>query len=327
VAAGFLGIRNLCHRSIRRNLAGALVLLGAGALIVGLASYMAHYRYAIDGVLNNPQAMADATLRLQLMAVAKSSVRQTMARDFFAFAGDLNAVLIFLLGIVFGGIAAVEGYQLLDDPYPGYGAVVRLSKRARQTHEAGVRYLENQFIAVVESAAEPAEAALARAHRRLSEIKICLDTASRIIERYEKAATAVEHALFKIVMNYRDEYRRTKGTAGPPHWEEDIPRLNRELSFDIANLIAIEDRVTGEAHGLEDRVTQLKAQLAQVQAQKISRLKEYLALVDQDAVQEEAMALANLTGLRMPAPPDLNFSMGGSGEHSEESSHDAKTRD
>jgi hypothetical protein len=113
--------------------------------------------------------------------------------------------------------------------------------------------------------------------------------------------------LFKIVMKYRDEYRRIRGTGGPPHWEEDIPRLSRELSFDIANLIAIEERATAECHGLEDRVAQLKTRLAQSQTQRISHLKEYLAAVDQDAAREEATALANLAGIRMPAPPDAEL--------------------
>jgi hypothetical protein len=196
LGAGFIGIRNLGHIDLRRNLAGfACALIGA-LLIVGLATFMANYRNAIDTALNDPQAVTNATLRLQRMAVAKAGVRQIMAHDPLAFLGDLNAVMIFLLGIAFGGVAALEGYCLLDDAYPDYGAAARMNSRAHATRDRAVRQFEEEFASILKTATAQLDAALRRGQQRLAAIKTGLDAAGRTIERYEKAATVVEHALF-----------------------------------------------------------------------------------------------------------------------------------
>jgi hypothetical protein len=306
LGAGFVGIRNLGHIAQRRKVAGAAALALFSILIVGLAFFMANYRNAIDTVLNDPQASTNATLRLQRMALAKAGIRQTMRNDPLAFLGDLNAVLIFLLGIVFGGVAALEGYYLLDEPYPGYGTATRMNQHARVTHDRMVKRFQNEFAAVLKRATAPLDAALLRGQQRLSAIKACLDAAGRTIERYEKAATTVEHTLFKITMTYRDEYRIVRGNQGPPNWEDDIPKLNRELSFDLGNLIGIEEKATADYRALEDQILQLKSRLALGQASRIARMKEYLAAIDQDAAREEALALADLAGIRTPPPPDMD---------------------
>ena len=113
--------------------------------------------------------------------------------------------------------------------------------------------------------------------------------------------------VFLITMAYRKEYRTVRGNDGPANWQDDIPRLNRESPFDLASFVAIEDRATADVRALEDQVLQLKTNLAARKTASISRMKNYLAAIDQDARREEEIALADLRGIRVPPPPDIQL--------------------
>lgn len=308
LCAGFVGLRNLGHIATRRKLAGAACLAVTSVLIVGLAGFMAHYRNAIDSALNVSQdASEGAALRLQRMAAAKANLRHTIAKDPLAFLGDIDAVLIFLLGISVAGVGVAEGYLLLGDPYPGLGACARAYRRTLKDHERLVKRFEREFSSIIQDLIPPLDAALARGERRLAAIKTGLDAAAQTLARYEQAATAVEHMVFLITMAYRKEYRTVRGNDGPANWQDDIPRLNRESPFDLASFVAIEDRATADVRALEDQVLQLKTNLAARKTASISRMKNYLAAIDQDARREEEIALADLRGIRVPPPPDIQL--------------------
>jgi tetratricopeptide (TPR) repeat protein len=305
LCAGFVGLRNLGHADTRRKLAGGACLAVAFVLIVGLAGFLANYRNAIDSAMNDSQTAGDsASLRLQRMASAKANLRRTIAKDPAAFWGDLGGLLVFCLGITFGGLAALEGYYLLDDSYPGFGARARAYRRALKEHERLVKRFEGEFNSTIQTLTSPLDAALSRGERRLAAIKAGLDAAARTLERYEQAATAIEQALFLITMTYRDEYRRVRGNEGPENWQDEIPKLNREVPFDLAGFVAIEDRATADYRALEDQVHQLITNLGLRQAARVLRMKDYLAAIDQDATREEEIALADLRGVRVPPPPE-----------------------
>jgi hypothetical protein len=309
--AGFIGARNLSYapsvqtpraknRARRRKIAGFVSLVVGALLIVGLAFVMAHYRNAIDSALDDPRAATDAALRLERMALAKAAIGQTMRNDPFVFLGHLHAVLIFLLGLVFGFIAAVEGYYLIDDPYPGYGAADRICRQAIAAYEADVKRFEKEFAAITIEAAAALDEVLRRAIDRLNAIKSCFDGAAETIQEYEKAAASVQHAFHRSIMRYRETYLRVRGTSGPAHWEE-IPHLDHEPSFDAGNFDEIEERTVADLGALEDQIVQLKSFLGTNQANAVARLKTYLETVDQDAAAEEELALSELFPQRAPA--------------------------
>jgi len=306
LCAGFIGLRNLLNVRLKQKVVGTVALTLGFVLIVGLAFVLAHYRAAIDTVLDDPNAATNATLRLERMAAARAGMAQTMRTDPMSFLGHLNAVLIFLLGITFGTVAALEGYYLLDDPYPGLGAAERLYRHARDAHDREIKRFESEFASINKTVTAPLDAAVHREAQRLTSVKACLDAAGQTTEGYEKAATEVEHALFRMTLAYRDEYRIVRGNHGPVHWQEDMPRLDREVGFNLASFVAIEDKATADYRALEDQVFQIKSKLGQSQAKKISRMKKYLETIDQDALHEEDLALADLAGVRTPPPPYMN---------------------
>ena len=303
---GFVGVRNLGHGSERRKIGGLVALVVGAAFIIGLAFVMAHYRNAIDTAMDDPATVTNATLRLERIAAARANIRSTMRVDPFAFLSHLHAVLIFLLGLVFGTIAAFEGYYLLDDPYPGYGAADRLHRRARDGYQWEIRCFENGLAGIFQALIAQLDDALLRGVQRLDEIKSSLDAACGIIERFEKAASEVERAFFREVMEYRKEFRLVRDTQGPAHWNDDLPSLSRGNSFDLGNFREIEERVTADLQGLEDEIGQIKAMLARSQSDAASRMKAYLETVDKDAAREEDLALNDLVGTRMPELPKVD---------------------
>jgi hypothetical protein len=319
--AGFIGVRNLGYapdvksasakrRAHLRRAGGFVALLMGCVLVVGLAFWMAHYRNAIDSALDDAATATNATLRLQRMAAAKALIAQTMRNDPMAFFGHLHAVLIFFLGLVFGTAAAFEGYYLIDDPYPGYGPVDRIFRRALEANANGIKAFEKEFTSTIQAIYEQLDEILQRGLRRVSEVKSSLDAATEMVARYEKAAAAVEHAFFRMVMSYRDEYRQTRDTPGPAHWEEEMPRLNREASFELNSFVEIEERTIADFQGLQDQIAQLRSKLEKSQADAVARMKAFLATVDQDAAREEELALNELFGVRSAPPPDMD--LGGS---------------
>lgn len=311
---GFFGARNMGHVRGDRKLAGFGVVLAGAGLVVGLAYWMAMYRNAIESALDDPAAFTNAALRLQRMAAAKAAIRQTMQNDTFAFLGHLHAIMIFVLGLLFGTIAAFEGYHLLDDPYPGYGAADRLYRNARDVYERELALCQADFASLLEEIATHLDAVLSRAGQRLTGIKTCLDAAAGIIERYEKSAAAVEQDFIGALIDYQKEYVLVRGTQGPARWQEELPLLNRPSSFDVGTFVETEERAVADLQGFEDRVARLKTELAKSQAEAVSRLKVYLQTVDIDQPNEEEIALNNLFGLRMPSPPDAHRGYTGGGE-------------
>ena len=131
--AGILILRNLHHIHLWRRLTATVALAAFGGALLAYNLLVAHFRIALGTDAENAFA---------------SAVPSFMAAP-FNIAGSFDAVSLLLVGIFAGVMAAIDGYCLFDDRYPGYGRITRAYEDRLETYENAKRGFRRQIERVV----------------------------------------------------------------------------------------------------------------------------------------------------------------------------------
>ncbi len=122
VLIGFLGIRYLSHAQSKERWKGRIFILIGVCAVLTLHLGLAHFRMAIDGLADLPDA-GSAGINGQLFGHVSSTTWDTLRKAPLSFLRDIHSIIVFIAGCAFAAVAAFEGYFLLGDPYPGYQRV------------------------------------------------------------------------------------------------------------------------------------------------------------------------------------------------------------
>lgn len=219
---GIVVLRNLHHVSVWRRLLAAVVLLPYLGLILGYNLLIGHYRVAL-ATATDPEG----ALTLAIPSLWGSP---------FLIATNLEALILFGIGLFAATVAALDGYCLFDDRYPGYGKIDRRYRDALTRYEATkARFRRDIEKAVAKSSR--------KINRRLTKLKRKVDRASRVITKgvlclsdTQEGAGQTAFECERLLRVYREENKRVR-TAPPPTYFETYPRLATDLGVSMDKLV------------------------------------------------------------------------------------------
>lgn len=221
----------------RRN--GWLIVSFVFLIILILNLAITHYRSAMEQV-SYAQTMIEKTIgedEQKYKEIIELGVEKISLQSFLSAPFDLSGIqswLLFLLGIVCSLITAHEAFGL-DDPYPGYGDVIRHYEKAQEDYdEKREEVAEN-----LNDVCEQAKTTLNETYQKLSANKSAQEVFEMInrTQEYEKDflryADEIESIGNQLLQIYRRAYQSIAGEKIPRHfkilWE--MPRKNmRPLS-------------------------------------------------------------------------------------------------
>ena len=259
---GAVGLRHLSHMDPAKKLLGVsatLLTLGGCALVVGLSAL---FRGHVDALAGGDLESAD--LANAAWAAAVESLQEL---EIMALFGSLNSFLLVFVGVACAVFCYWKGLQF-DDPYPGFGEVLRNRESAEATYEDS------------RVAAEQDRSRWWQAHRRrLRELKVGLDDASQHLDTalagFEKtlldaAALGSQTAQLAagLVKVYRNKNEAVRATATPSYFG-DAPAadahsgIESSLSDLSSHLPALREEARHFAKSCKQEQAALAAALAQ----------------------------------------------------------------
>jgi len=206
VAAYFLGLfpaRAVHHRNwLLKGTSLLGVLIGGGALVL-LHFFAAHYREATAAVGTE-----------QAYGLALSSLwRHPWGLT------DINSWYLFGLGTLFGLSAFWKGYRS-DDPYPGYGRVVRSARAAEAAYRRAHEGLFGHLARVRDATVNQLRDALQRIPTNVQQIEQAKAARSELVERFTAYEGQLEYAANSLLTTYREANKRRRKSPPPAHFEQ-----------------------------------------------------------------------------------------------------------
>lgn len=139
---------------------------------------------------------------------------------------DIRTCLLIIIGLAFGIIAAVEGYRFFDDPIPGYGAVTRRLRKARDLYQTR----EKEFCGRIRESQELREAGVARAVElstgAFNDFRNAVAELKRLVRDFETVISSLNDSLGTIIRRYRDLIQKIRTLPYPEYLNDNSPQLD-----------------------------------------------------------------------------------------------------
>lgn len=248
---GLVPTRWLCHKNLAVKFFGFIFAVGGVACLIVFHAFAAHLREATL-VLSAQGAVSDAAA----MRHALSSLTQTP----FQFS-ELYSLYLFLFGVLLAALAMWKGYRF-DDPYPGYGAVMRRFVRARDDYSDEHGELFDGLEDVKETTINDLRVGIDRIPRFPQEAANIRVQRDAVIQTFRQYETSVATACNQLLARYRQTNRISRKSPAPSHFNEQWS-LSRSIleSSDVRMLLTEADTpqsnialMMGELHDLSGKV-------------------------------------------------------------------------
>lgn len=205
--AGFWGsqIRNLNHRHVFRKTVGVLSGILASIMATGIAFLIAHFRDALKLGVDDASRIALESLKGNPFAL-----------------NDVLSWLLFGLTLLSAVIALYDVYSL-DDPYPGYGKLDRLSKQASQDYADELDFLREQLQELKDEILQELDNAIDDSKNSLSTIKEWIETKVSTEIRLQHSEADVENCMTGLIQSFRDFNKLQRKTPYPSYFDEPVP--------------------------------------------------------------------------------------------------------
>lgn len=208
--AGLFPARWVSHRSPGRKGFGWLLLAVWFGLAVLFNLWVAHYRAALEGLAERPDAVAS----------------QTFMADMLAISGG-HGLMLLAIGLFFSLIALLDGWSM-DDRYPGYGAVDRRLRDAKQAYMDSRAELLDETGTIYDRGLEEVAARTAAIGKRRDESETIRAGLEALKMSYEAHLQYLEDSANGLIEIYRDANRRARPPKTTPasfrkRWKRDFP--------------------------------------------------------------------------------------------------------
>lgn len=211
------------------------VLAAAGTAIYLLASAgfnlaVAHYRNAVASDPFEASSLAYHSLLANPLGI-----------------DDLQSWLLFLVGLLFSLVAAIDGY-VMDDPYPGYGQRMRHNLEALEEYNALKDELLGDLEQIKKSAEDKIDELLRNIEARHGEFDYIFRKSQALKSSMLQHFTHLESAANTLLGYYRDENRRHRHSSAPTRfnlrWKYTHPPLEGEVVADANRDQLNQERLT-----------------------------------------------------------------------------------
>jgi hypothetical protein len=171
--------------------------------------YIAHYRQQLETVIDGAEALAFKTIFESTFSLG-------------------NYWILFVIGLLFGCIACVEGYKW-DDPYPGYGS---LHRRLKQAQDDFNKVKAEIMVLPKKRLQEKIEELKNLGLKIKSSVGYLEDTVKEkhtLIKNLQKNIEQRESSSIFLIKRYREINRENRKTPAPKYFTEDIAHNNHPL--------------------------------------------------------------------------------------------------
>lgn len=200
---GSRGLRYLNHEKTGQKLFGVLMFL---VFLIGAIAFnllVAHYRDALGGA--TPE-------EADFLAV------ETWLESPFGIA-DAQSWILFIIGIAFSAIAAVDGLKM-DDRYPDYGDVTRQRDQIHEDYKTETQALINELKEERDTCVEGATEAKQQIEKRIAERSSILEARKRHQNTFQSHLGHLEGAAINLLTTYREANKGMRKTPTPTHFSE-----------------------------------------------------------------------------------------------------------
>ena len=185
--------------------------------IFGFNLAVAHYRHAHTVI--------------QPEAVARLAIESLLTHPLDIV--DMQAWLLFALGIGFSVVAALDGW-LMDDPYPGYGAVAKRQVDKNDEYIEQKQILISELEEIRDSAQAQMDLISDEIGKKWAEYRAIQQARIRLERNFWQYLDYLEQCANDLLATYRETNRRERKTPPPAHFSRrwKMPRPS-DPSFDL----------------------------------------------------------------------------------------------
>ncbi|MBP5859124.1 hypothetical protein KAJ83_19045 [Marivibrio halodurans] len=273
IFAGEFGLRQIHHVSRARRALGSSVLSLYLTVMFGFNLATAHYRALLE---------EDPLTALKL-------VFSRLTGTPFGF-DNFDAVILLLMGIMFSLAALYKTYRA-DDRYPGYGAMDRLYREARERYEESKSHFRDDINRTIDEGRTEVSRIMHEARGYVSEMPDNLRHAQSTIDDYHRYADDAEVVLRQLLESYRAKNAEIRTSRAPAYFGDfpetgvshELPDMgvtaDREALPDFtASMEALEEEYEGTMAGFravnERAIEDADAFIREIEAEADERLRE-----------------------------------------------------
>ena len=201
--AGRVAVPNLSHTRLWRKVAAVIGCVSLLCIALLFNLIVAHYRSVLGG--ENP---SDAEkIAIQALLANPIAIR------------EVSGWLLFVLGIGFSCIAAVDGWRM-DDPYPGYGALARRVEERSQEYTEQKDQLLSQFEEIRDKAKSKMDALAGEVEVQADQNKNIQHSRLRCIQLFKNHLKYLEQCGNELLSAYRQANRMSRTSKPPAHFSQ-----------------------------------------------------------------------------------------------------------
>lgn len=257
VVAGRALVPYLWHVRKAPRIAASVGLLAYLASVLAFNLAVAHYRNAVGG----PNPFEASTIAYQTLMVSPLGIE------------DMQSWALFFLGTCFSFIAAYDGLRM-DDPYPGFGRVVRRNLDAVENYTTAAAELRDELDEVKATAeAEMNHAMLSVEGRQAEALNLASSSESLNLAMAEHFAH-LETSANTLLRIYRDENVKHRKVPAPKHfettWKYPTPALVAALKVDRVALAA----------AVNDALKEIASKRSRLHSSYDEAMKKYKSIAD-----------------------------------------------
>ena len=210
---GVMGLRYANHRDPAKKLFG---ILWASACLCGcvlVVCLSALYRGHLDDL---SQTSAIETLQLEAWEASLISLRNLDVWDLIA---SLNAFLLMFVGAICAFLGFWKGYEF-DDPYPGFGKMLRQKEAAKEKHQEAKEELENRAIQIEADGKMATETAMQNMNSASNAMQAVFDGFRRGLGEEAGLSAQVAQLAKSLLSVYRQTNKEIRADSPPAYFDQ-----------------------------------------------------------------------------------------------------------
>jgi hypothetical protein len=265
VIFGLFVLRNLHHANVLRKAFAFIILPFGIAVLVIFNLCVAHYRDLLE--INPDTALIESLDRVRASPFALTT---------------LEALILLLIGLCVCIFSSWEGYNGLDDHYPGYGKVARRHKEALNAYNVKCDFVRKHMTKIYDDYIKAMNQKVSKVEEKA---KICMSLFTQANVVTEQLVHSIDQCVRlqgRLLRLYRDTNRKVR-TSPPPTYFDDFPEPVPTLVEMPVQIRQRRDEISVRLDQLRQQANTLKEAVPSEVDNRFKRFFQMIEDVERDA--------------------------------------------